>query len=102
MGSSVIKKWLRRLWGRFEEAPSAPLPVERRLPRFVLHPGMVKSRTDGDMHFVGIGQLASLYRVPLTECVVATEFRLRLFTPAELERMVHLYPREDGDYSVLH
>lgn len=37
---------------------------------YLLCPGPVRSRTDGDWHHIGARQLAHLYRVPMDECVV--------------------------------
>lgn len=34
------------------------------MPRYIIMPGRVPSRTDADMHYVGVGQLRHLYRVP--------------------------------------
>ena len=38
--------------------------------RFVLHPGDVISRTDGQRHYVGVHQLSKLYGVPMASCVI--------------------------------
>ncbi len=32
--------------------------------RYVLHPGQIRSINDGDNHYIGVGQLRSLYLVP--------------------------------------
>ena len=37
---------------------------------YVLCPGWVRSRTDGDAHFIGARQLAHLYGVSMAECLV--------------------------------
>lgn len=38
--------------------------------KYVLHPGYIRSRSDGDIHYIGAGQLANLYGVPLSECII--------------------------------
>ena len=38
--------------------------------RYLLCPGPVRSRVDGDRHHVSPAQLANLYGVPMAECVV--------------------------------
>jgi hypothetical protein len=38
--------------------------------KYILIPDYVISRTDGDLHYVDAMQLARLYNVPLSECIV--------------------------------
>lgn len=65
---------------------------------YVLHPGVVTSKSDGRPHNVDAGQLASLYGVSMDECMVrrvtAFERREPIFPPGA----IHLYPRPDGNY----
>lgn len=68
-------------------------------PRYVLHPGHVRSRADGDWHFVSAADLRRLYSVPPdARCVIASDHgRLPLgMYPSVTD--VHLYPRSDGRY----
>lgn len=37
--------------------------------RYVLHPGYVTSKNDGDQHFIGGPRLAQLYGVDIRQCV---------------------------------
>lgn len=67
--------------------------------RYVLHPGYVNSKKDGQEHFISAGKLADLYRVSLSDCVVDTENNRRGFTKDAWENLKHLYPRYDGNYS---
>lgn len=71
-------------------APEAPTPPQ---PLYVLEPGWVRSRTDGDRHYIGAAQLAALYGVPLRRCLVLTHLGARL-----PEGAILLTPRSDGDY----
>jgi hypothetical protein len=67
--------------------------------RYVLHPGYVRSRIDGDLHFITAAVLAQLYNVPMRKCVVHRPGDV--FTGSGLPKnLVHLYPRYDGDYRV--
>lgn len=76
--------------------------------RYLLCPGPVRSRADGDLHYVGAAQLAALYRVHLADCVTlpAAEpgaqgggrARLGLIARADRGEFVALWPRHDGDY----
>jgi len=64
--------------------------------RYIVHPGYVRSKNDGDKHWIGFHEICRLYRVNPRECVNAgipnyTNLGLRL-TP--------LYPNENGDYSL--
>lgn len=39
-------------------------------PKYLLWPSWVKSKTDGDEHFIGARHLAQLHGVDLRECLV--------------------------------
>lgn len=69
-------------------------------PRYyILHPGFVRSRADGDRHFISAADLRRLYAVPPdARCLVASDSgRLPLGTYSSACD-VHLYPRSDGRY----
>ena len=76
--------------------------------RYLLCPGIVTSRTDGDRHHVGAGELANLYGVPMSACVVlpAAEHgalgggraRFEMLDRADRGEFVALWPRANGDY----
>jgi hypothetical protein len=61
--------------------------------RYVLHPGYIRSKNDGDEHFIGGPRLARLYGVRLRDCVYGD---VRAYVPKEGD--IHLRPRFDGDY----
>lgn len=69
--------------------------------RFILHPGFIVSASDGQEHYVGARKLSALYGVRLSDCIVVSpDVGLGLgYRPTPDD--VHLYPRVDGDYSVL-
>ena len=73
--------------------------------RYVVHPGWVRSRNDGQDHFIRAGRLIHLYRVNPRECIIVPYPH----TLADLDRALiiertlppdveHLYPRYDGHY----
>jgi len=64
--------------------------------RFVLYPGYVISRVDGDRHFINGSRLAALYGVDVRDCVYGDNPGYR---PREHD--IHLYPRSKGDYPLL-
>lgn len=76
--------------------------------RYLLCPGTVTSRTDGDRHHITADMLARLYRVPMDECVVMPDCgrerfpceRLRLIERCEVGGdLIMLRPRADGNYT---
>ena len=73
--------------------------------RYLLCPGRVTSRTDGDHHHVTANQLAMLYGVKMSECLVIPpqspanhRERMALLDRVRLGELVGLAPRYDGDY----
>lgn len=78
--------------------------------RYLLCPGMVTSRTDGDQHYVDAHVLALLYGVRMDECVVLPyrsanpidqRNRERLISSADRGELIALRPRYDGNYDML-
>ena len=76
--------------------------------KYALHPGPVTSKRDGDRHFIDAHQLAFLYRVRPSECVVVPwnvepgrELQRQLLLE-RIERMnlIHLHPRASGNYTL--
>lgn len=63
--------------------------------RYVLHPGYVTSKNDGDRHFIGGPRLARLYGVDIRQCVFGDTPEYR-----EQEGDVHLIPRISGNYTL--
>jgi len=63
--------------------------------RYIVHPGFVVSRTDGDQHYIGYSQLIALYKVDPTLCILYKEGE---YIPRALD--AHLYPKYSGDYSL--
>jgi hypothetical protein len=63
--------------------------------RYVVHPSYVKSRQDGDVHWIGFAQLCRLYNLPPGSTNVADgEVPGYREEPGD----VHLHPRVDGNY----
>ena len=71
-----------------------------RRRRIFLHPGFVYSKYDGDRHYIGVGELASLYGVNPSDCIVVrNEDSIKGHT--EQPGDIHLRPRYDGNYAWL-
>lgn len=69
--------------------------------RYLLCPGPVRSRVDGQEHHVGAGELARLYGLPHSACLVLpSSDPLRRWALEAVERgeLAALHPRYDGDY----
>ncbi len=73
--------------------------------RYVLHPGTVESRNDGQRHYVSAAQLADLYKVSLRDCIIYptgddTDSRFKRQAWRDPVGAVHLRPRYDGVYNL--
>lgn len=75
-----------------------------RVPRFALYPGSVRSKTDGQHHYIQPHRLATLYGVDLCDCVVVYEHELdEPWNRGMRERVAKLpalRPRFDGNYTL--
>ena len=69
------------------------------MPTYVLVPGHIISKSDGDRHYVTARQLQQLYGVDPADCIEApTGPGANHWEPPE--DAVYLRPRYDGDYSL--
>ena len=76
--------------------------------RYLLCPGDVRSRSDGQWHHVGASELARLYGVPMAACLVLParergalgggRARVAMLARADRGELVALWPRANGDY----
>lgn len=68
--------------------------------KYLLMPGWIISKTDGDRHFISALELARLYEVSMDECVVWPEQRHEGsgFLLASQKGLKVLEPLWDGDY----
>ena len=74
-------------------------------PKYVVCPGKVTSKNDGQEHYIGPMQLMRLYGVDSRECEIyepAPWWPQSYYQEAEKRQqgMIRLYPRYDGDYSL--
>lgn len=63
--------------------------------RAMVHPGYVKSKNDGDIHWISGADLIRLYRLNPATTTVYTEGRMAGRDQADFD---HYYPRFDGKY----
>lgn len=64
------------------------------MTRYVLHPGWVTSKNDGDRHYITSLKLIDLYGVHPACC------RVHRPDVEDKEGEAHLWPRYDGNYSL--
>ena len=64
--------------------------------KYVVHPGYVVSRNDGDKHYITFIQLCRLYEVNPNECINAESQKQTV--GRDLASLTHLHPRWDGNY----
>src|SRR5262245_15722099 len=74
--------------------PTSEGEAMRKMKRYVVHPGKIQSKTDGDTHWIGFRQLIELYNVDRAECINAEATRKHNW-PTDA---IHLRPNYDGDY----
>lgn len=67
--------------------------------KYVVFPGKVISKNDGDEHYIGAKKLMQLYGVSQRECLVISpnDPRRRDYDFGDL---IELFPQYDGDYTL--
>lgn len=68
------------------------------MKKYVLIAGKVRSRNDGQLHFISSKRLCELYDLDSEECVFAHEDRPETFQG--YKGLIFLYPRSSGNYSL--
>lgn len=72
--------------------------------KYLLCPGTIESKRDGQWHFINARQLANLYGVRLDECVIShPQGPLVGIRPENVEfiaNLIPLHPRYSGDYTL--
>lgn len=66
--------------------------------KYLLLPGSVISRRDGQPHYISAGALMHLYNVPMSACVIFKPLPRGAADP--YEGLVKLAPRYNGDYTL--
>ncbi len=65
------------------------------MKKYLLHPGYVVSKTDGDRHYITSQMLMKLYNVPPKDCVTYIPFRRCTY---DQDKLIDLYPMASGKY----
>lgn len=66
------------------------------MKRYIIHPGKIQSKNDGEIHFIGFRRLVDLYHIDPSECIDASITHQSLW-PKDAR---HLYPNCDGNYTL--
>lgn len=69
------------------------------MKKYLVCPGTVISKIDGDEHYVDAGALIYLYDVDPRDCVISNTRKPQV-VPDHLLDLIVLKPRHDGDYPV--
>ena len=68
------------------------------MKKYIVRPGCVTSRSDGDRHYISAGMLMHLHQVQISECVIIRNkedlYKLKGFR----RNLINLIPRADGRY----
>lgn len=66
--------------------------------KYILHPGFVSSKNDGDLHYVNCHELSKCYKVNIKECFL--DLGENSMKGIDQSKFINLYPREDGNYTL--
>ena len=67
------------------------------MKKYILHPGVVKSKFDGDEHYISALKLAELYGVDFNDCYADVPNTGNLLG-VDQTNLIDLFPRYNGDY----
>jgi len=66
--------------------------------KYIVWPGYIISKNDGDRHYISAEQLVSLYGVSIRECIVINGPEERYKLRGINRDLINLFPRADGKY----
>ncbi|KKL01890.1 hypothetical protein LCGC14_2626750 [marine sediment metagenome] len=68
---------------------------------YALHPGLIKSEYDGDIHHIPAGKLAMLYKIKPGNWIIWDDSSPRANLGRNWDDYTHLFPRDDGNYNLV-
>lgn len=70
--------------------------------KYLVWPGRVRSKVDGDGHYLTAMQLISLYRVRPRDCIIAETLTQKNLSAIRARNpgIIDLYPRYNGNYTL--
>lgn len=73
--------------------------------KYICFSGYVKSKSDGDTHYIQASRVAELYRVNVNECILINspsdlETKTRGYTKEMMDSLTALHPQNNGDYTL--
>ena len=68
---------------------------------YAVYPGEVKSKTDGDVHYLSFHRLCRLYNVNPAQCVDMSRESARNAIIEDISSLIPLTPLYSGDYPQL-
>lgn len=67
--------------------------------KYLIYPGYVTSRNDGERHYISAGQLIRLYRVDPAECIIY-DGRAEKLRGINVVDLINLFPVNSGVYEI--
>jgi len=64
--------------------------------KYITYPDYVRSKYDGDVHYISHVNLVELYRVNYNECVCSSAFNTGNYSKG----LIKLKPKYNGDYII--
>lgn len=68
--------------------------------KYLVRPGYVRSKSDGDEHYISFKQLCDLYGVNPAECMNLEMANMHGYNPDLFDGLPVLEPRYDGNYAL--
>jgi len=79
--------------------PTNPKPLDNKI-KYIIDPGYVRSKSDGDVHYISAQQLMKLYNVSPAECLINHVDNWQGYTDDFIGNLIWLRARIDGDYTL--
>lgn len=70
------------------------------MKKYILMGGNIRSKNDGQIHFISANKLCELYGLNQDECFFCDERFPATYRGIRSEDLTILYPNYEGDYSV--
>ena len=72
--------------------------IRMKETKYAVFPGKIRSKSDGDIHYISAEKLIRLYGVDPKECLIISDDRDLQRQRHRIDGLVQLHPRYHGDY----
>ena len=72
--------------------------MKTKKTKYAICPGYIRSKTDGDRHYIGYNRLIELYQLNPKDCFLDEKVNYIGLSPSD--QIIYIYPLYSGNYQI--